>query len=261
MLNLEVKPKTSYFYQQQLTQIKISYTRGQITMNKKILALLMLVGATQVSANLDDLRDVSPEDNGWKLQKKDSRHKIKVYIKNEEGQKIRSFKVEAVIDAPIETLLRVQSDVDNYMRWYFATTEVKFLKKVSNREFYFYVVHDAPIGLPDRDVILRTVIEPMNKKQPYVQLKMTSVPDYMPIRPPYERMVAENYIVRYTPLSKTQTLREVEGFINPGGSSPAWAINFVQGKGPYTNMMGIRRMATLPQYKDSKEPLPYEFFE
>ena len=74
------------------------------------------------------------------------------------------------------------------MRWYFSTLEVKMLKKVSTKEFYFYVVHDAPIGMPDRDVILRTVIEPMTKKQPYVQLKMTSTPDYIPLRPPYDRM-------------------------------------------------------------------------
>jgi hypothetical protein len=74
-------------------------------------------------------------------------------------------------------------------------------------------------------------------------------------------MEAENYTVRYTPLSKTQTLREVEGFINPGGSSPAWAINFVQGKGPYANMLGMRRMITLPQYQDKKTPMPFAFFE
>ena len=72
---------------------------------------------------------------------------------------------------------------------------------------------------------------------------------------------AENYVLRYTPISKTQTLREVEGFINPGGNTPSWAINFVSGKGPYTNMMGIRRMASMPQYADSQEPLPYTFFE
>jgi hypothetical protein len=233
-------------------------------MNKNFITTILLLScfSTSAFAKLDDIHDENAAENsGWKLQKNDARHKIKVYVKNEEGQKIRSFKVEAIIDAPIETLLRVQSDVDNYMRWYFSTLEVKLLKKVSTKEFYFYVVHDAPIGMPDRDVILRTVIEPMSKKQPYVQLKMTSTPDYIPLRPPLVRMEAENYTVRYTPLSKTQTLREVEGFINPGGSSPAWAINFVQGKGPYANMMGMRRMATLPQYTDNKEPLAYDFFE
>lgn len=235
-------------------------------MNTSLRVAVLLLGmavSTVTIADVDDIRGTKEQNSKeWRLQKNDARHKIKVYVKNEEGQKIRSFKVEAIIDAPIETLLRVQSDVDNYMRWYFETHEVKFLKRVSDKEFYFYVVHNTPIGLPKRDVILRTVIEPMTKKQPYVQLQMTSVPDYIPARPPYIRMEAENYTVRYTPLSKGQTLREVEGFINPGGSAiPAWAINFVGGKGPYVNMMGMRRMITLPQYQDKKAPMPFAFFE
>lgn len=215
---------------------------------------------TLAIADVDDLHD-DPSKLGWKLTKNDSRHSIKVYTKNEEGQKIRSFRVEATLDAPLEALLRVQTDVDNFSRWYFSSREIKLLKKVSDKEFYFYLIHDAPIGLADRDVILRTTIEPMTAKRPYVQFTMVSVPDYLPPRPPNVRMEAENYTVRYTPVSKTQTLRVVEGFINPGGSSPAWAINFVQGKGPYTNMMGMRRMVNLPQYNDTKEPLPYKFFE
>ena len=231
-------------------------------LSKLIVLTAITTVPLSVVADVDDLRNTQKSNaNEWRLHKNDARHKIKVYVKNEEGQKLRSFKVEGIIDAPLETLLRIQSDVENYARWYFEIAEVKLLKKVSDKEFYFYLVHDATIGLPKLDVILRTTIEPMSKKQPHVQLKMTSVPDYMPPRPPYVRMEAENYIVRYTPLSKTQTLREVEGFINPGGSSPAWAINFVSGKGPYTNMMGIRRMSLLPQYADSKEPLPYTFFE
>ena len=56
---------------------------------------------------------------------------------------------------------------------------------------------------------------------------------------------------------------EAEGYIDPGGSSPAWAVNFVQGKGPYANMIGMGRMLALPKYKDKdqKEPNPYKFFE
>jgi len=231
-------------------------------LSKLIVLTAITTVPLSVVADVDDLRNTQKSNaNEWRLHKNDASHKIKVYVKNEEGQKLRSFKVEGIIDAPLETLLRIQSDVDNYARWYFEIAEVKLLKKVSDKEFYFYLVHDAPIGLPKRDVILRTVIEPMSKKQPYVQLRMTSIPDYMPPRPPFIRMEAENYVLRYTPISKTQTLREVEGFINPGGNAPSWAINFVSGKGPYTNMMGIRRMASMPQYADSQEPLPYTFFE
>lgn len=233
-------------------------------MIKQLLLSSLIIGASSMALadrNLEDFRDAETTTNGWRLSKNDNRHNIKVYVKNEDGQKIRSFRVVAMMDSSIETLARVQSDFDDYLRWYFATLEVKFLKKVSDREYIYYLVHDAPIGTPDRDVILRTVIEPMTAKRPYVQLKMNALPNFLPVKPPYVRMEAEDYTARWTPINKNQVLLEAEGFINPGGAAPSWAVNFIQGRGPYINMMGLRRMINLPQYNDSNTPIPYTFVE
>lgn len=233
-------------------------------MIKQLLLSSLIIGASSMALadrNLEDFRDAETTTNGWRLSKNDNRHNIKVYVKNEDGQKIRSFRVVAMMDSSIETLARVQSDFDDYLRWYFATLEVKFLKKVSDREYIYYLVHDAPIGTPDRDVILRTVIEPMTAKRPYVQLKMNALPNFLPVKPPYVRMEAEDYTARWTPINKNQVLLEAEGFINPGGAAPSWAVNFIQGRGPYINMMGLRRMLNLPQYNDSNTPIPYTFVE
>lgn len=226
-----------------------------------VLAVSLSNFAFAANDDLDDLRSNDLNTNEWRMTRNDKLHNIRVYVKNEEGQRVRSFRVEALIDAPIETLARVQADVDNYIKWYFAVLEAKMLKKVNDKEFIFYLVHDAPIGTPDRDVILRTIIEPMTTAHPYVLMKMSALPDYLPARPPYVRMQAENYTVKWTPKGKDQTLLESEGFIDPGGIAPAWAVNFVQGKGPYSNMMGLQRVVTDPKYRDSKEPLPFKFFE
>lgn len=233
-------------------------------MIKQLLLSSLIIGASSMALadrNLEDFRDAETTTNGWRLSKNDNRHNIKVYVKNEDGQKIRSFRVVAMMDSSIETLARVQSDFDDYLRWYFATLEVKFLKKVSDREYIYYLVHDAPIGTPDRDVIMRAVIEPMTAKRPYVQLKMNALPNFLPVKPPYVRMEAEDYTARWTPINKNQVLLEAEGFINPGGAAPSWAVNFIQGRGPYINMMGLRRMLNLPQYNDSNTPIPYTFVE
>ena len=233
-------------------------------MIKQLLLSSLIIGASSMALadrNLEDFRDAETTTNGWRLSKNDNRHNIKVYVKNEDGQKIRSFRVVAMMDSSIETLARVQSDFDDYLRWYFATLEVKFLKKVSDREYIYYLVHDAPIGTPDRDVILRTVIEPMTAKRPYVQLKMNALPNFLPVKPPYVRMEAEDYTARWTPINKNQVLLEAEGFINPGGAAPSWAVNFIQGRGRYINIRGLRRMINLPQYNDSNTPIPYTFVE
>lgn len=232
-------------------------------MLKKLCASLLIAALPAVALAEKDLDDIRTEtnQNEWRLSKNDKRHNIKAYVKNEEGKAIRSFRVEALFDAPIEVIARIQGDVDSYMRWYFGALEVKMLKKISDREFIYYMVHDAPIGTPDRDVILRTVIEPLNAKKPFISVKITALPDYIPPRPPYVRMEAENYTIKITPQGKDKTLLEAEGFIDPGGTAPSWAVNFVQGKGPYTNMMGMRRIAEDPKVKDAKTPLPFTFFE
>lgn len=232
---------------------------------KRISALLLLgllaPLAHAAGDDLDELREI-PQKAEWRLIKDDRLHNIKVFVRNEEGHNnIRSFRVTCIADASIETLARVQGDFDNYKRWYFATKEIKFLKRMSDREYIYYMVHDAPIGTPDRDVILRTVIEPMTAKRPYVFMRITALPDYLPPNPPYVRMLAENYTVKWTPLEKNKTLIESEGFINPGGSAPAWAVNFAQGKGPYANMMGMTRQAQLAQYQDANAPLPFTLRE
>lgn len=225
--------------------------------------LCVLLPATAMAApdDLDDLRDSSKGE--WRLIKHDKKREIRIFVKNEEGKNIRTFRSEGIYDYPIEDLARVQSDIENYSKWYFSSRDTRLLKKVSDTEFIFYLVHDAPIGLPDRDVILKAVIEPMNTRRPYVTIRMTSLPDYLPPKPPYTRMVAENYTMKWTPMGPNRTKREVEGFIDPGGSSPAWAINFVQGKGPYANMIGMSRMLENSKYwhKEQKDPLPFRFFE
>ncbi len=219
--------------------------------------------ATTVSAADKDFEDLRSDNvsSDWRLSKNDKRHDIKVFIKNEEGKSIRSFRVEAAFDAPIETVARVQGDVENYIKWYFEVLEVKLLRKVSDREYIFYMVHDAPVGMPDRDVVLKATIEPMTSHKPFIVVKMNALPDFIPAKAPYVRMQAENYVIKISPISKERTLLEAEGYIDPGGVAPSWAVNFVQGKGPYTNMMGMRRMVELPQYRNAKTPLPYAFFE
>jgi len=233
-------------------------------MIKKI-SLALLIGALSSTAvankALDDLRSEAQSNDGWRLAKHDKRHEVKAYVKSAEGTNIRSFRVEAYFDASIEAVTRVQADVDSYARWYFLVLESKLLRKVSDKEFIFYMVHDAPVGMADRDVVMKATIEPMTAKRPYIVINMVSLPDYMPVQPPYERMVLENYVVKLTPQGKDRTLLESEGFIDPGGVSPAWAVNFIQGKGPYANMLGMRRMLAMPKYQDKKMPMPFTFFE
>ena len=98
----------------------------------------------------------------WILTKNDRLRNIKTYVRLEDGKQFRSFKVEAVLESSMQTLSNVLFDFENYTKWYWETRESRLLQRKSNTDFIIYMVHKAPQGLPDRDVILQGVIEPQS---------------------------------------------------------------------------------------------------
>ena len=68
-------------------------------MIKKICLSLCIAALPTIAfaeRDLDEFRSDGSA-NEWRLSKNDNRHKIKVYVKNEDGQSIRSFRVAATI--------------------------------------------------------------------------------------------------------------------------------------------------------------------
>lgn len=223
-------------------------------------ALLMLafcVPALTVWADdLNEFQDTGPA-NEWRLIKNDVRRNIKAWDRRDDGKRYRSFKLDLMIEAPLDAVARAYFDIENYPHWFWEVQEAKLLKKVSSTEFYYYLVHRAPVGQPNRDVIIHAEIEPYSERHPYVAFKLNAVPDYLPLRPPLVRMQAEDMVVKWTPMGKDRVREEVEGYIDPGGSIPAWAINAVQRQAPYFTVIGLQRMVQTPKYRENTDPLPY----
>lgn len=226
------------------------------------LALALAGTAMQAIAREDD--DLSElrgtrHYSDWEPIKTDSIRKIRTYAKQEDGKRIRSFKIEAQFDASLETVARVHFDVDNIKKWFYETRESRLLKKVSNTEFYYYCRYGAPATLPDRDVILHAVIEPYNARRGYMGMRISAVPDYLPETPGLVRMLAQEEYIKFIPQGPDKTTLEVEGYVDPGGVAPVWAINFVQRRAPYTSMVGLNRMVQSPVYRDPSGPSPFTF--
>jgi hypothetical protein len=228
---------------------------------RMILIVLCFIGA-QGRADDDGLSTL-PSARGnkdWVLVKDDRLHQIKIEVKQEDDKKFRSMRVSAVMDASLETVARVQFDADNLKRWFWSTSESRLLKKVSDREFYYYQVFNAPL-MPERDSVVHAVVEPYTAKKGFMVLKMSAAPDYIPPKPGLVRMVSQDLVFKFTPIEKDKTLIIFEGYINPGGFSPAWATNFIQRKSPYASLLGMQRMVQMPEYRDAKGPLPFTYKE
>ena len=106
------------------------------------------------------------------MTKDDRLRQIKTYFRLEDGKQYRSFKIEAILETPMQTLAHVLLDFDSYTKWYWKTRESRLLKQPSNTEFIVYFIHEAPQGLADRDVVLQCIIEPQTNVKRYITLKV-----------------------------------------------------------------------------------------
>jgi hypothetical protein len=231
-------------------------------MKQAVAALSVLFSSYTYAANeeLDTLRASSMPQNEWRLIKDDKTRNVKAYDKRDEGKSLRSFKVEYEVEESFETLAKVYFDFENYKEWYYEVIEAKLVKKVSPTEFYYYIVHNAPPTLADRDAVLHAVIEPYNAKRGYALYKINAVPDYLPAKPPYLRIHGYSITIKLAPIGNNKIRGTVEGYVDPGASFPGWAINYVQRRAPYEGVLGFLRVLKTRQIMGKYQDKPAFYF-
>ncbi len=225
-----------------------------------LLPLLMFM-SVPVAAEQDWREYQSRLGNEWRLIKNDRQRQIRTYAKREDNKSIRSFKVEGILNSRMDTIARVLLDFPNYHKWYWEVMESRLLKQTSATDYRIYIVHRAPYGLPNRDVILHAVIEPQSRERNYVVVRVRADPDYMPPVPKLVRMPAEDMTIRFTPLPNQRVQIEAEGYIDPGGKVPSWDANLIQRNAPYNVIMGFQRMVLREEYRNSSVQPPFPVYD
>ena len=226
-------------------------------------AACLMLGAVPASYAADELSGVRPERNKaeWQLVKHDATRNIKTYIREGDAKRI-NFKVDAIIEGSLDAVARVHFDIDRIKSWYWETMDSRLLKKVSSTEYYYYMQYNAPVTMPDRDAVLHAVVEPYSAKKGYMQLSIKAVPDYLPAQGNFVRVQEQDMIVKMTPLAKDKVRIEAEGFVDPGGIAPTWAMNFVQRNAPYSTMLGLQRQVNMAAHNGTLgEPSPFTYVE
>ena len=229
--------------------------RWLTTLMTLCLAFTALPALAASDDDLNDFRDKLTDQ--WVLVKQDRLRNIKTWIKQEDGKRFRSFKVEATLTGTVETYTRVMLDADNFNKWYWEVMESKMLKRPSPTEYYMYLKHRAPYGQPNRDVVLHAKLEPQTAQNRTLTINIQAAPDFIPEKPGLVRMLAEDMVVRVSPLIGNRILVEAEGYVDPGGNVPNWAINYIQRSAPYSILLGLQRMMENRDYWANNSHLPF----
>ena len=226
--------------------------------------LLVLCSYSQLifAATNNELDELRPRlGNEWVQVQNDKRNNIRAYIRHEDDKSFRSFKADMILDADIKTLAAVMLDFDNYIKWYWRTQHSELLNKKSATHFVLYIVHDAPYNIPDLDVILDATVTPQSAQQAAITIKVSALPDYLPPKPPLQRMAAEDMSIRVTPLSKERVHIEVQGYFEIRDHVlPVWAANMIQRTAPHNVLNQLKKMAEMQHYQQSNVAIGFPIY-
>ncbi len=232
-----------------------------MNIQKYSVALLLACSFNVCHADKEDLQVLQHTvSNDWYVVRKDDTRHITTYAKHEDGKSIRSFKIDARVDASLATLAGVHFDIANIKKWYWETLESKLISKVSDTEYIYYMKFNTPLA-PDRDVVIRATIEPYQENHPYMVLHLRGAPSLTAIPEGITRISAFDMDIKFTPLVNGQTQMDAEGYIDPSGNLPAWTVNLFQRQAPYATMLGLYRMTQKPEYMRMKMPLAFRYMQ
>lgn len=212
-------------------------------------------------ADKKDLNKQQKQSNDWYIVKQDNTRQITTYAKNEEGQSLRSFKIEAEFNASLATLASIQFDIANIKKWYWETLESRLISKVSETEYIYYLKFKVPLA-EDRDVVVKATVDPYKQgHNSTLLLTLRATPSAVPVPTGVTRMTTFNMDMKFTPLLSGKTQMVVEGLIDPAGDLPVWTTNLFQHQAPYSTMLGLYRMTQKAEYANPKAALAFKYVQ
>ena len=214
----------------------------------KILIILMSFWGVIALAN----------ESGWQLEHVDQ--DIKIYLKNTQSD-IKSFRGEAVVNASIDSILSVFSDIDACPEWFHYCQDPMVINEVSTTERYHYLVNTVPFPANNRDFIFHSKVF-RNPLTNTVIITMVSTPDYCENNTAEACQAINNSEHVRVRNARGYYLLEPQGnkttrvtwtqFTDPAGHLPSWLVNLMLKNVPLKALQGLQKKTQEEKYLHSK---------
>ncbi len=187
----------------------------------------------------------------WELKKDEDG--IQVFWREAADSDIKEIKIVFDVDASLNSIAALMSDVDNYTTWVYATSHADLTKDLGNNTMIYYNIVDFPWPLDDRDLYLHTTLTQNSQTKILTSLSY-AMPDYRDDTEEMVRIKKADIVWTVTPLSTQKAKIEYSLLTDPGGSLPAFLINIASDYGPFKTMQIFREQLALPRYRDALYP-------
>jgi hypothetical protein len=163
---------------------------------------------------------------------------IKVFTCHTDSSKFKSIIAEFSVHTSLTSLSDFVLDIPKYTQWQFNTVESKIIQKISSTEIIYRTVVEAPWPVTDRDMVVRIKSEFTDQKT--LKIMTDSQSDIVPINEGLVRVPSSH--AEWWVREKSKNYLEVKYTmqIDPGGSVPAWLVNWVCANAPYQSFINLK---------------------
>ena len=204
------------------------------------------VGLMLLMCGLSITETKAQANENWHLEK--DKDQIQVYARKIPGNGLSELKVECLMTGTQTQLVALLSDITNYENVIYKTKQAKLLRRVSEKELFYYVVSALPWPVSDRDMAVRLTFD-YDPDTRLLHVRGVGVPNLVAPKPNRVRITDwfANWQVRQVASNQMKVTYTVR--FDPGGNIPSWLDNVAAATSAHQSFSMLRQSLALPRYQ------------
>lgn len=183
---------------------------------------------------------------GWSLRKEADN--IRVYTIDQSDSSFKAFKAEAVLDAPIESLMAVMINPQSCLEWVYNCIESYAFGNGDFHDRYAYSVNDMPWPVTDRDYVLR-IRTRGDRDSGEIVMDLNATPNQRAELDTRVRVDRSDTLYRFIPEGNKTRMIWLQ-HTDPNGALPGWLVNSLLVDIPIRSLQALEQVAGKDRYQD-----------
>lgn len=193
----------------------------------------MLINVLILYVNLFLFENLNFLTTNWELKKEENN--IKVYIRKNEINNVE-YLAETKISGDINSILQIILDYDNSYKWMYKLEESKIVEKKNDSLFYVYFTMEMGWPLKKRDLVSDVKII---KKDEFVSISLSSVPDFIPEKDNYIRILDSKSVWTLSKINDLETKVTLQSYAVIDGL-PSFVVELFIVDGPIYSLSNLK---------------------
>lgn len=183
----------------------------------------------------------SSAQDDWVLKK--DKDDIVIYTRESADSPLKEYRASAIIKSPLPDVFRFLTDLNYRPAWVIKCAGLEIIDTLEEGGILYHTSYDIPWPLSDRDLVV--VADIFYDKENRKARLLTNISDTEhPLQEGMVRMTRYKEDVFLEEIDSLHTEFKAEGFVDPGGSVPAWVVNMFLIDGIHDSVIRTRQEIT-----------------